>query len=82
MCDRERKGWGVGDEIEIDRCCTYLEFTIIGRPARGGSSNASCVLLFPIALPITRFTVSSTVSGPVGSVVELYTELCPVLKDT
>lgn len=51
---------------------TYLAFTIMGRPPRGGTSMASCVLLLlPIALPMTRLTVSSTVSGPVGSVVEL-----------
>lgn len=66
----------------IDSTFTYLILMITGRSPRDGTSNASCELLFPIALPMTRLTVPSTVCGPVGSVVELYTEFCPLFKDT
>lgn len=68
--------------IDIVTKQTYLAFKIIGLPPLGGINDASCVLLFPIAPPITRLTVSSTVSGPVDSVVELYTDAGPVFKDT
>lgn len=61
---------------------TYLALTMMGWPPLGGRSELSCEPLFPIALPITRLTVSSTDSGPVGSVVELYTVFGPLFKDT
>lgn len=51
--------------------CSYLALTMIGCPPLGGNNELSPEPLAPIAFPITLFTDSNIVCGPVGSVVDL-----------